>query len=93
MAHLPPKTSGLFHIGQDSTIILPPTQQDSTSFVLENMSSNRIEDTLSKTFTCQEYNLDQHSIVWDINLNHDHSTTLSTSNTTTTNTTTTPNTK
>ncbi|CAO3649924.1 unnamed protein product [Mucor hiemalis] len=66
MAHLPPRTSGLFHIG-DTTVILPPTAQDN-GHVIEDLSTSEIEDVLDKTFPFKDYDLKYHSKVWDLNL-------------------------
>lgn len=66
MAHLPPRTSGLIHIG-DTTVILPPTAQDN-GHVIEDISTSEIEDVLDKTFPFKDYDLKYHSKVWDINL-------------------------
>jgi hypothetical protein len=66
MAHLPPRTSGLLHIG-DTTIILP-VKEEEEGYMIENMSSSTTEDTLNRTFSFKEYDLNSHSMVWDINL-------------------------
>jgi hypothetical protein len=78
LAQLPPTTSGLLHIGSDSTVILPPVADQETTFVLENMST--IQDTLDKTFSFSDFHLNANSVVWDINLgaNHDHTATATT---------------
>lgn len=67
MAHLPPRTSGLLHIG-DTTVILPIDHGHKEGYLVENTSSSAIEDTLNKTFSFKEYDLNSHSTVWDINL-------------------------
>lgn len=62
MAHLPPRTTGLLHVG-DSTVI---QTEEGTSYVLENMTSNEIEDALGKTFSFHEYSF--HTNVWDLDM-------------------------
>jgi hypothetical protein len=67
MAHLPPRTTGLLHVGE-STVILPITDSDTNAgYILENMPSNEIEDTLNRTFSFKDYNFD--SMVWDLDMN------------------------
>lgn len=67
MAHLPPRTTGLLHIGE-TTILLPISNTDiNNGYILKDMSSNETEDTLDRTFSFKEYHLD--SMIWDLNLN------------------------
>lgn len=63
MAHLPPRTTGLLHVGESSTVIL--TEKD-IGHVLDDMTSNEIEDTLSKTFSFEEYSFI--TKVWDLDM-------------------------
>jgi hypothetical protein len=67
MAHLPPRTSGLLHIGNSSTVMLPFNDDVNEGYLLDNNNSI-IEDTLNSITTTVDY--DYHSMVWDINLNN-----------------------
>ncbi|RCH84697.1 hypothetical protein CU098_001353, partial [Rhizopus stolonifer] len=65
MAHLPPRTSGLLHVG-DTTIVL----QDK-GYVLTNMSLEHIENVLNKACSMIDFNAESQTTAWDITLDHD----------------------
>jgi hypothetical protein len=69
MAHLPPATTGLLHLGGDSTVILP-FNDTKNGHVLSNNTS-QIEDTLNRTFSFKDYDTSSHTMAWDICLDND----------------------
>ncbi|KAL7308562.1 hypothetical protein PS15m_011750 [Mucor circinelloides] len=76
MAHLPPRTSGLLHLG-DSTVILPTAKSDgSKGHSLQDMTLSQIEDTLNKTFNFKNYDMQSHNRAWDVCLDDDENSCL-----------------
>lgn len=76
MAHLPPRTSGLLHLG-DSTVILPTAKSDSSKgHSLQDMTLSQIEDTLNKTFNFKNYDMQSHNRAWDVCLDDDENSCL-----------------
>lgn len=70
MAHLPPRTSGLLHLG-DTTVILPTHDIDNEAvkgYTLQQLKSGQIEDTLNRTFPSKEFDIHSHTVAWDIRL-------------------------
>lgn len=69
MAHLPPATTGLLHLGNDSTVILP-FKDTNYGHVLSDHALP-IEDTLNRTFSFKDYDISSHTMAWDICLDND----------------------
>ncbi|KAI8373615.1 hypothetical protein EDC96DRAFT_605840 [Choanephora cucurbitarum] len=72
IAHLPPRTSGLVHLGTDATVVLAnpskEEEEEGNGLVLSNMSLEHIEDTLSRAFPMTEFDTHSNSVAWDITL-------------------------
>ena len=72
IAHLPPRTSGLIHLGADATVVLAnPSKEEEgggNGLVLSNMSLEHIEDTLSRAFPITEFDTHSNSVAWGITL-------------------------
>lgn len=68
MAHLPPRTSGLLHMGQYT--IIHPLDETNNGFVIDNLSPTQTEDYLSQTFSMNNYSIESHQFAWDIVLDN-----------------------
>ncbi|KAF7728450.1 hypothetical protein EC973_006130 [Apophysomyces ossiformis] len=75
MAHIPPRTAGLFHTGATCVLIPPfdssPQGLYRRGIMLKEENPSKMEDTLARTFTSTTFNISMHYSMWDIDLNPD----------------------